>query len=91
MTTNDTVYERAVDLLEAELGDELVALDAEAGTCFGFNEVAASVWRELAQPKTAEALKSALLAEYDIEPEQCGRELDDLLQDLQDRGLIKSC
>ena len=34
--------------MEAELGEELVALDPQAGNCFGFNEVAAWVWRRLA-------------------------------------------
>jgi hypothetical protein len=81
-------YQRAVDLLEAELGEEMVALDAEAGTCFGFNEVAATVWRELESPKTAADLRTALLAEYEVDPEQCDRELADLLQDLSARGLI---
>ena len=38
-------YERAAQLLEADLGDELMALDVEGGTCFGFNAVATGVWR----------------------------------------------
>jgi hypothetical protein len=34
------VYRRALTLMEADIGDELVALDATAGNCFGFNQVA---------------------------------------------------
>ena len=40
---SDTRYQRATELLEAELGDELVALDQAQGQCFGFNGVATSV------------------------------------------------
>jgi hypothetical protein len=74
--------------MEAELGDELVALEPAAGHCFGFNSVATSVWRQLDGPKTFEQLRDALLREYDVEPEQCARELQELLDDLCSRGLI---
>ena len=74
--------------MEAELGAELVALDADAGTCFGFNEVATSVWHALAQPRSVEELSALLLQEYEVDPEQCRRELHELLDDLEGRGLV---
>jgi hypothetical protein len=83
-----TVYRRAVDLMEAELGDEIVALDPNIGQCFGFNSVASSVWRELAQPRTFDQLRDALLGEYDVDRDQCVRELRDLLDDLSSKGLV---
>jgi hypothetical protein len=82
------VYERAVEFMEAELGDELVALDPKAGECFGFNAVATSVWRQLERPRSFEELRDALLAEYEVEPEQCARELRELLDNLTNRGLL---
>jgi hypothetical protein len=83
-----TLYKRAIDLMEAELGDELVALDPTAGECFGFNNVAASVWRELAQPKSFEQLRDALLDEYEVQPDQCAEELEGLLRNLTARGFV---
>ena len=82
------VYRRAVDLMEAELGAELVALDAEAGTCFGFNEVATSVWHALSEPRSFDELCTGLLGEYDVDPDQCRSELKALLDDMQARGLV---
>jgi hypothetical protein len=84
------VYKRAVDLMEAELGDELVALDPNAGDCFGFNGVATSVWRQLQQPRTFDQLRDSLLQEYDVDQQRCARELQELLDDLSGRGLIVS-
>lgn len=84
----EQVYRRAVDLMEAELGDELVALDPNAGNCFGFNSVATSVWRNLEQPKSFGQLREALLEEYQVDPDQCSRELTELLQDLSAKGLV---
>jgi len=75
--------------MEADIGNELVALDPEAGSCFGFNEVATSVWRSLEQPKTFDELRDELLGEYDVDLEQCSRELQMLLKDLIAKRLIE--
>jgi len=81
-------YSRAIDLMEADVGDELVALDPDGGNCFGFNEVATWVWRRLAEPATFEQLRDGLLAEYEVSPDQCSNELQELLDDLANRGLV---
>lgn len=86
---SEAVYERATELLEADLGDELVALDVEGGTCFGFNSVATGVWRLLASPRSFGELKQALLAQYEVGEEQCEGELRELLGDLVQKGLIR--
>ena len=83
-----TVYKRAINLMEAELGDELVALDPNAGECFGFNSVATSVWRQLEEPRSFEQLRDALLDEYEVDRGQCARELQELLDDLRTKGLV---
>lgn len=84
----DTRYCRAVDLMEADLGEELVALDPNAGNCFGFNEVAAWVWRRLEQPATFDQLRDGLLRDYEVSDEQGSAELQQLLDDLVARGLV---
>jgi hypothetical protein len=83
-----TIYKRAIDLMEAELGDELVALEPNAGECFGFNSVATSVWRALENPKSFEQLRDTLLDEYEIGEQQCSQELKELLDDLAQKGLV---
>ena len=82
-------YERAVDLLSADIGDELVALDAEGGHCFGFNSVAASVWRLLEVPRTFDQLKSDLMQEYEVSEQQCDSDLAELLDDFVNKRLIR--
>ncbi len=85
----EAVYARAIRLLEAEVGDELMALDAEGGTCFGFNRVATEVWRLLESPKSFDELMTSLLEEYEVDVERCGTELRELLDDLEAKGLIR--
>lgn len=83
------MYERAVELLEAELADEILALDPKAGACFGFNPVAASVWKRLERPAAFEDLRQALLEEYEVSQEQCTQELRELMQVLIGHGLVR--
>jgi hypothetical protein len=85
----DITYKRAIELMEADVGDELVGLDVKVGTCFGFNPVAASVWRSLSSPKTFDQLRDELLDEFDVNAEQCAGELKELLDDLTAKGLVE--
>lgn len=85
----DTFYERATDLLEADLGDELMALDVARGSCFGFNPVATGIWRQLASQKSFNDLRDALLEEYEVGADQCTQELQALLNDLIEQGLVR--
>lgn len=81
-------YHRAIELLEADIDDEMVALEPRKGSCFGFNSVATTVWRYLAVPRTADELKAHLLAEYEVGEESCETELRELLDDFEAKGLI---
>lgn len=85
----EEIYRRGTELLEADVGGELVALDAKAGRCFGFNAVATSVWRALERPKSFAELRDELLTEYEVDAEECDRDLRELLDDLSAKGLVK--
>lgn len=84
----EVMFERATPLLEAELGNELLALDPARGLCFGFNEVAAAAWRLLDRPRTASDLADRLMEQFDVQPDQCRGEINELLDDLVTRGLL---
>ena len=85
---DSNIYERSVQLMEAEIADELVALDAEAGSCFGFNNVATSVWRKLEEPCSLDQIRAKLLEEFDVGEAQCDEELGELMRDLVAKGLV---
>lgn len=87
--TENTMFSRATSLLQAEVDDELVALDVKLGKCFGFNPVATSVWKLLAQPRSFADVRGKLLEEYDVGTERCTEELAELLHELVELGLAK--
>ena len=85
-----TLYVRAKDLLEAELGDDLVALDVDGGHCFGFNSVAADIWRLLDRPQDFDTLRLALMDQYEVDVGECAVELRSCLADLEMQGLVRT-
>ena len=85
----NTVSRRSAELMEADINDELVALEPNQGTCFGFNSVATDIWRKLEQPMSFGDLKSQLLDEYDVSEEQCAQDLSALLDQMSDAQLIE--
>jgi len=82
------IYRRAIELMEADIGEEMVALDEQTGACFGFNGVAADIWRLLRTPKSFEQLRDALLSDFDVSADECASELRSLLDDMAEKGLI---
>jgi hypothetical protein len=75
-------------LVEAEVDDEILALNIDQGTCFGMNRVGSRIWNLLANPIRISDLCAALLAQYRVDPDTCERQVIDLLEELRAEGLI---
>jgi hypothetical protein len=75
--------------VSSDLSGEAVILNLQSGTYYGLNAVGASVWNLIQSPKTVDQLREALLEEYEVEPEDCDRDLHQLLEDLHNVGLIE--
>lgn len=60
--------------VSCEVANEAVLLSMRDGEYYGLNEVAASIWRLLQQPRTVLEIRDILLDEYsDIGPDECER------------------
>jgi Coenzyme PQQ synthesis protein D (PqqD) len=75
--------------VSSDLGDEVAILDFKAGMYYGLDSVGARVWHLIQQPRIAGEIRDILISEYDVDPDQCERDLITLLQRLEDEGLIK--
>ena len=72
----------------AAIGERAVILGLTSGTYFGLNAVGTRIWALIQEPKQVGEIEQALLAEYEVEPDACGRDLLTLLQELASKGLI---
>jgi hypothetical protein len=74
--------------ISSDLGGETVILNLKTGVYHGLNEVGARIWNLIEQPSSVSDIKQTLLQEYEVEAQQCDRDLKALLEDLLAAGLI---
>ena len=77
------------DQVSCTLENEVVILHLQQGLYYGLNEVGAAVWNAVQQPQTVEVLRGLILENFEVSPEQCQRDLMELLQDMAKAGLIE--
>jgi hypothetical protein len=88
--TLDSVVVATNEQLTARLEDEVVILGFQSGLYFGLDGVGQLVWDLVQQPRSVADIRDAILAEYDVTPELCERDLIQLLNDLTAKQLLHS-
>src|SRR5689334_19759138 len=88
LSSSDTVV-RSCECLEAEIENEIVALNVENSTCYGLNASGSTIWRQIKTPTQIANLCAQLVTEYKVEGQVCERQVLDLLEELRAEGLIK--
>jgi hypothetical protein len=85
----DSTVSANADQLSSKLGDEVVILNLQSGVYYGLDPVGARVW-ELAQTnQTFSNICQAVVDEFEVEPQQCERDVSDLLREMQAQGLVQ--
>jgi hypothetical protein len=83
-----TMVVRSDGFIEAEIDNEIVALNIEKGACYGLNTVGSRIWSLVASPIRINDICAKLLVDYNVEPETCERQVLDLLEELRAEGMI---
>ena len=63
-------------------------MDLEQGKYFSLNPVATRIWDLLEDPLTENQLCGLLLEEYEVDPEQCLQEVEELLAEMVKLRLV---
>ena len=87
---NTIVVERTAELIQSEIDGDLVALDVEQGSCFGFNATATRVWQMLDQPRSIDEIVASLTEEFAIDRAACETAVVDLIDDFEARKLVRT-
>jgi hypothetical protein len=86
----DSLVAASPDQASCLLTSEAVLLSLQTGEYFGLNDVGASIWSLIGQPRTIADIRDALLAEYDgVDEDVCTTELFDFLERMAALGLIE--
>lgn len=71
------------------LGDESAILNLKNSVYYGVNPVGTRVWNLLKQPRKIADLRDAIVDEYEVDSDRCGRDVLELLEKMRGEGLIE--
>ena len=77
------------EVVHCDVEDEVVILGLKDGVYYGLNPVGAFIWNLIQKPKTVAELRDAVLEEYDVSEEVCNSDLQELITELSDKGLVE--
>lgn len=84
-----SVVVAAPNQVHCRVGDEIVLLHLDSAQYYGLNAVGARVWSLLQQPIPLHRVRDVLVAEYDVAPEACERDLLRLVEQMRRAGLAE--
>ncbi len=84
----DSTLSRGSDILDCNLGDDIIVLSMQTTMYYAFDPTAAHIWTMLETPMTFGALCDGLTEVYDVSVEQCHRDVAVHLQTLIDDALV---
>jgi Coenzyme PQQ synthesis protein D (PqqD) len=76
-------------VVAADLGREKALLSMTDGVYYALNPVGAAIWDLLQEPRSVEALRDAVVARYEVDPDTCERDVRAVISQLSDWGLIE--
>jgi len=71
-----------------QVDTETVLLNLESGIYFGLDEIGTRMWQLIARGTPLAEARSALLDEYEVEPERLESDLIHLVEELAGHGLV---
>lgn len=87
---DETRWTRDSTVVFSEISDGHAALlDTDGGVYYSLNPAGATVWQQLEEPCTLAELTTALTTAFDVPAEVAARDIEALLADLSQRGLVR--
>jgi len=84
-----SVVVMAREQVSCPLGEESAILNLKNSVYYGLDPVGARIWTLLQEPRSIGELRDVLVAEYEVEPAQCERDLLALLEKMRSEGLVE--
>ena len=76
------------EVISQEVSGETVLLDLESENYFGLDEVGTRIWQLIKETNDLAAIYQTLLTEYDVSEERLQHDLDTLLGEISQLGLV---
>jgi hypothetical protein len=86
--SSGNIYTRTADVIEADVGGEIVLLHTQNWQYFEFDKVGAAIWNLLESPASLDSLVGSLTEKFEVSSEQCREETKAFLDELVAQGLV---
>ena len=77
------------DVVSRDLAGEAVILNLATGTYFGLDSVGTNIWHLIAECGSTDRIIEKVLAEYEVEEAGIRRDLEALIRQLVEKGLVR--
>jgi hypothetical protein len=84
-----TVVSRSDEPVAVEVDRKIVMMSVEQAMYFGLEGTGPRIWALLEQPRSVASLCDALTEEFDVDPEDCRREVIGFLEELRTAQLVR--
>lgn len=78
------------DVVFRVLGDEAVILNLATGVYFGLDTVGTRMWQLMSEHGSTDPVVTALLGEYEVDEGQLRGDLEKLIEQLKEKGLVSA-
>jgi len=87
--TLESVLQQSDDQVSTELDEEVILMSLEKGKYYGLNTALSAIWNMLETPTPISEICENLQKDYDVSKEQCETEVISILEELNEKNLIK--
>jgi len=77
------------DHVYADMAEEAVVLNVKNGVYYGLDAIGATIWKFVQTGATVEQVVNAVTSEYDVDKEQCERDMIGFFTNMESYGLIE--
>jgi hypothetical protein len=89
MISADSVIDRIPDLLDCTVGADVVVMSVPAGMYYMLDGTAGYIWTALERPRAFGDLCRELTDRFDVDAEQCARDVSGYLETLAKDSLVR--
>lgn len=86
--TPDSVVCRSRNQVSTEIDGEAVLLSIEMGKYYGMNKILTAIWNWLEQPTTVSEICAKVVQTYEVSDDVCRNDVEKVLAELRDEGLV---
>lgn len=84
-----SVILRSTHMPTGEIDGEMVALDLDNGECFGIGKIGTLIWEMAADPIRVGEIVDRLVADFDVEVDECRLDVLSFLKEMNGAGLVQ--